>query len=96
MTPLLKNLLLALGLAVIGWLGYYLFLGTSDDIVVADPATSEAIQKGQDVLVLLQQVGSISFKESVLEDPRFKSLVDLHQTIESEPVGRSNPFAPLP
>jgi hypothetical protein len=96
MTPLLKNLLLALGLAVIGWLGYYLFLGEQDDVIVTDQATTEAIQRGQELLVLFQQVESITFNGGVLEDVRFTSLIDLHQTIESEPVGRSNPFAPLP
>lgn len=96
MSPLLKNLLIALGLAVLVWLGYILFVKGSDDLVTStNGIENDAVRDGQELLVLLQQVRSVNLKGEVLEDARFQSLVDFRQDIVDEPKGRTNPFAPL-
>lgn len=94
MTPLLKNLLIALALAVVLWLGYQFFL-SQDDVVLeseGDLATTEASRNTQEFLLRLQQLRDLEFDQSLFTDGRFRSLVDHRQDIIEEPVGRPNPF----
>lgn len=96
MSPLIKNLLFALGLAVIVWLGYTVFIKDSDPSLTASNAavTNQAVQDAQEFLVRLQQLREIELDNSLFSDPRFDSLIDHRQAIKNEPVGRSNPFDP--
>ena len=45
---------------------------------------------------LIEQLGRIEFDISVLSDPRFLSLQDIHTAVFPESAGRKDPFAPLP
>jgi hypothetical protein len=44
---------------------------------------------------LAQQLTPVALDTSVLSDPRFTSLVDIHTAIVPESSGRRDPFAPL-
>ncbi|MBX9906976.1 hypothetical protein K2X96_03710 [Patescibacteria group bacterium] len=94
MSSLLRNILFAFGLAVLGWLGYTLFIADSEDLVTGD-GLSEASYAGQDLLVKLQEIESVSISGEVLQDVRFESLVDFRKEVVSEPVGRDNPYLPV-
>ena len=95
MSNLLRNIILALGLALIVWLGYTVFFDGSEDLVIAENGTSDAAQQGQEFLALVQQVRAVQLNGAVLTDGRFKSLVDLREEIREEPFGRTNPFSPV-
>ena len=95
MSTLLKNLLFALGLALILWLGYVVFIREDDGDIVESVELSQAQRDTQDFLVKLQQLRELNFGDRIFKDPRFQSLVDFRQDIEPEPVGRDNPFLPI-
>lgn len=98
MSSLLKNLLFALGLALIVWLGYLTFFKNSNDALVSSngAVASEAVRETQEFLSKLQQLRALEhIKKPIFEDQRFRSLVDFRQHIEEEPTGRENPFAPI-
>ncbi len=94
MSPLIKNLLFALVLAVIVWVGYMVFMRESDDIVTGT-TMNEATRDSSEFLIRLRQLESIELRGDILEDARFKSLVNYTQDVLDEPVGRKNPFLPI-
>ena len=49
----------------------------------------------QDLVTTLLQLQAVSLNGAVLTDPSFLSLKDFTTQVVTEPVGRSNPFAPL-
>lgn len=96
MSGLLKNLLIAFGIAVLLWVGYMVFIQRDDQLVTSsDPASSQAALESQEFLRLLQLLESVRVDGAIFSDQRFRSLIDLRQEIPGEPVGRENPFAPL-
>ncbi len=96
MSGLIRNLLLALGLAVILYLGYVVFIQTDDAATsVSGAATSEALLSAQEFLATLQQLKAIELKGDVLSDPRFTSLDDIRKPDIPEDAGRENPFLPV-
>lgn len=50
---------------------------------------------GQEIINVLSGIRGINLDTSIFEDDTFNSLVDFTQEVRSEPVGRSNPFAPV-
>ena len=98
MSGLIKNVLLALGLAIVLWLGYTLFLKEDESAPLTAQnnfVTSQAARDTQDFLLKLQQLRNIEFRQALFTDPRFQSLIDHRQDLINEPVGRDNPFAPI-
>ena len=57
--------------------------------------TAEA-NVGTDVLTLLNQIQSLRIDKSIFESPEYQSLNDFSVAIPPQPVGRPNPFAPIP
>ncbi len=96
MSPLIRNLAFAFGLALILWFGYTLFIQQSDELVTSNGVgTSDAALAGQSFFVELQKIQAVNLHGEVLNDARFQSLVDLRQDVVPEPVGRKNPFLPV-
>ncbi len=96
MAPLLRNMLFALGTALVAWLGYVYFIQDSEMMVSVDGATpSPALQDAQELLVSLRQLKEIHIPAEVFTDARFESLIDFRQEILEEPRGRENPFLPF-
>lgn len=95
MTPIIRNLAFAFGLALILWVGYILFIKSPDDVVTVDGSMSAAALEGQAFLASLQRVEGVELHGEILNDARFESLVDLREDIVPEPVGRKNPFLPI-
>lgn len=98
MTGLLKNLLFALGLAIILWLGYTVFLKEDEGAVLEsrnDAIASQAALEAQEFLGRLQQIRKYDLNGSVFNDTRFTSLENFRQELRDEPTGRRNPFAPV-
>jgi hypothetical protein len=45
---------------------------------------------------LVGTLDPIAFDTTIFSDPRFNALVDLKTAIVDEPIGRPDPFAPIP
>lgn len=97
MSPLLKNLLIALAGAIVLWVGYTFFFANNDALLTAENAAvaSQASRDTQEFLRHLQQLRNLELGAEFFSDPRFQSLVDYRQPVTEEPVGRANPFAPV-
>lgn len=96
MSPLLKNLGIAVVLALVLFLGYLVFFGEDEAAVSDDAGLSAAVRDGQEFLMRVRQLDQITLDGSVLSDLRFESLVDFTVQPKPEDVGRDNPFLPIP
>jgi hypothetical protein len=97
MSPLLKNIFFALGLAVILWISYKVFFAPDDASLTPLNAAvfTEASRDTQEFLRTLQQLRDIKLNGQIFDDVRFQSFTDYRQAIVPEPFGRPNPFAPI-
>lgn len=95
MSNLLKNLLFALGLAVIVLLGYFVFFTDDSSLLESSESTSQAAAQTQEFLVRLQSLREVNIDTNFFTSQTFNSLVDQRRVLVDEPVGRDNPFAPL-
>ncbi len=90
-----KNTLIALVIGAVLIIGaiYLLFLQPPATVVVVEstPASPEEMT----FVSLAAQLEPFDFDTSILSDPRFTALVDIHTPVVSEPNGRRDPFAPL-
>ncbi len=97
MNPLLKNILVAVAIVAIAFLGYRFFF--SGDAKPAglkfEGAQNETGgQAGRDFLVALADLKNINLDLSsgIFNDRAFSSLKDMSVSLPSEPRGRPNPF----
>lgn len=96
MSGIVKNLIFAVAAAGSLWLGYSVFFGEE---TVQDQAAalseSQIERESAEFFAVLQELRTIDFSGGLFVDPRFNALIDFRQDVTPEPVGRSNPFAPL-
>jgi hypothetical protein len=91
MSNLLKNLLIALGLAI----GYITFVrDAEDDSYLVSSSTPEAELESQQLLGMLNELKSLDVGGEILADPLFLSLKNFNSELGEEMSGRPNPFAP--
>lgn len=96
MTSILKNLLFALGLALIVWLGYAVFFQGNDSVDTQnEQIAGQAVAETQVFLARLHLIRSLKIDGAIFKDTRFSSLVDFREELVPEPTGRRNPFAPV-
>lgn len=96
MSNLLKNLLIALGLAVVLFIGYIAFFRSSDDdVLLTSDDAQRAELESQELLSTLNEIKLIDVEGTILSDPLFLSLRDFRIPLGDEPAGRANPFAPI-
>lgn len=91
-----KNILTIGVVLLAAFVAYSVFLkpDTSAPLTAtAINATQSAVD--QELITLLSQLRSISLDVAIFSDEQFHSLKDFSQEIVPEPVGRTNPFAPL-
>ncbi len=78
---------------------YFYFMGhsTASDVGTLEEQTDPEIQaSAARVLVLLNQINSIKIDTKFFSSPEYQTLRDFSIAIPTLPVGRPNPFAPLP
>lgn len=100
MSNLLKNLLIALGLAVVLFVGYIVFVRNGSDdagaaLGVTGSYSPEAEIETQSLLATLNELKTYNVEGGIFSDPLFLSLKDFRVSLGSEPSGRLNPFAPV-
>lgn len=102
MTPKLKKIILIVTIIGIAFVVYALFIKkdpTSPDLVSNGTpdiqGSAEAQVLGNQIAQALLKIEKIKLDKSIFESDIYKSLQDRSQPIIEEPIGRSNPFAPL-
>ena len=48
----------------------------------------------RDIVLILNQLKTISIDDTIFRDPAFVALTDFHREISPQPKGRPNPFLP--
>ena len=81
-------------------LGAYLLFfnasSSSDTSISASAITTQADQTQVLFLNLASKTGSVTFDTGILKDPRFTGRINTQLAPVPEPVGRRDPFAPIP
>lgn len=79
---------------LVGAFYYFFFVAQSSDeaVLTADAPASEAESS---FITLVSQLDPIEFDTRILDDARFKALIDIRTDIVPEPQGRTDPFGPL-
>ena len=77
---------------LIWFLGYNMFIKDSDIKVNLDGSSTTDLV-GQDILVLVEKLKTISIDQNVFSGPMFSNLRDFTQVVSPEPQGKVNPFA---
>ena len=96
---LMKNKYFILGLALfVGVLAWYMMRGAppSDSLLTTEDFSSASSEADKDLVTTLLQLRAVTLEGAIFQDPAFKSLRDFGTQIVPEPIGRANPFAPLP
>lgn len=93
-----KNIIFFVGLVLFAFVLFSLFLdvggGTAPTLV--SEGAQEANVAERELLATLLELRSITLDEEIFDDTTFRQLEDFSQELVPEPVGRPNPFAPLP
>lgn len=87
--------LIIASLVVAGGIYWYFFTGSPAEEGSLSTGSSQSQAQAQ-FETLIGELGPISFDLTILSDPRFNALVDLATPITPEPLGRKDPFAPIP
>ncbi len=91
--------IIAFGLIVAAAVGYLLFekpsVSTTTSTDTTTTSTGPASGAEATFVNLVSQLDSVTFDTSILSDPRFTGLQDIHTAILPEASGRPDPFAPL-
>lgn len=94
MSNLLKNLLIALGLSIIIFVGYLTFIRDDGSSTHTQTATSATVElETQQLLSMLNELKSLDVNGELFSDPLFLSLKDFREALGEEPSGRPDPFA---
>jgi len=93
MTPRTQNLLMLLGVLVLGYLGYYLYSNANNGLVTTNElVANQASAESAEFLRKLNQLKDIELDGSLFSDPRFRSLNINKEQVRESDVGRDNPF----
>jgi hypothetical protein len=100
MTPKLKKIIIIVVAIVVILFVYYMFVNKEDDTsLLVTSSSSEMSEKnkilGQKITKTLIQIKDIKLEKAIFTNEVFLSLIDSRVKIDSQPVGRKNPFAPL-
>jgi len=83
--------------------GYFYFTGEPQDSSsgltsegISDPQVAQQVASADRILSLLNQVNSINIDPEFFKSTVFRSLFDRAVNVPEQPVGRKNPFVPIP
>jgi len=83
-----KWVLLIILMALLAVAYKVVFVSSVDETLIIDDNSSSADK----INTIKQQIDSISFDTSILNDQKFNSLKSIDNPLPSLPVGKSNPF----
>lgn len=98
MDVILKNkiILVVAALAILGGLWYGFSGGSPSSPVLGTESQGGAVSsEDKDIVASLLQLRSVTLSGTIFSSPVFQGLKDFSTDITQEPVGRTDPFAPL-
>ncbi|MEN9920450.1 MAG: hypothetical protein RL538_343 [Candidatus Parcubacteria bacterium] len=94
MSNTIKNIAVILGVLTIVFSGYYFYAQVASDSATDNDAVLQAMLANTAVFIeRSQELDAMSFDEGVFQNERFRTLQSFTSPVESQPIGRSNPFA---
>ena len=96
---IMRNKYMIAGLAlVVGITAWYVLRDSqpTGDLLVTEDFSGATSEADRDLVTTLLQLRAVTLDGAIFEDPAFRGLRDFGIQIVPEPVGRPNPFAPLP
>jgi hypothetical protein len=94
MSSKIKIIIAFLVIALLLGAGYLLFFNNNSDATAVSAVGAPTSAAQATFINLTNQLDPITFDTSVLSDPRFTALIDIHTAILPETEGRSDPFSP--
>lgn len=88
-----KFILIAVALAIAGAVWYGLSPSPVEPDLTSTPAGGSLVEQG--IVPTLLALRAVKLDGTIFSDPTFIRLKDFSTEIVPEPVGRTNPFAPL-
>ncbi len=92
-------MIIILGVLVVALIGWWTLSGGSTGSTAPTLSTSNAAgvssPADQTLVTTLLALRAVQLDGTIFSDPAFMSLKDFSTPIVPEPIGRSNPFAPL-
>lgn len=98
MTPKLKKIILTIIILAILFVVYAVFFKkdpTAEALLNTGAGSPEAQAIGSQISQALLRIEQIKLDKSIFNNVLYKALVDRSEPISDEPIGRSNPFAPI-
>ena len=92
-----KNIFIGIGAVIILFVVYAYLKDDSEQkpsLAAQTPVAPQSLP-GSDIIALLVDLKAIKINSGFFTDQTFKSLIDFTTPLPSEPVGRTNPFAPV-
>jgi hypothetical protein len=94
MSTVTKNIISILGLITVAFAGFYLYTQSTIPTSSADDLALQQMLSNTEVFIARsQELNSMRFDLSVLENERFRTLQTYTNPVESQPTGRANPFS---
>lgn len=98
MTPKTKQILIIVLILIVAFVGYQMFFSTKDtgtSTLSTSAVAKQTIVDGAQLYSTLKNLLEVKLEGTIFSNETFKSLVDYGVTIQDQPVGRPNPFAPI-
>lgn len=99
MSPAIKYIAIALGLATVAYAGYYFFLSDNNGAPVSfstsDVMMQNMLANSQLFIDRRQALEAVRLDTVLFTDARFLSLRAYTTPIQEQPIGRNDPFAPV-
>lgn len=90
------NRILIIVLLIVVVVGYYMFRGSGEESLTTTSTSAGPPTVGQELVIELNRLKALkNINNEIFSDPVFGSLVDFSRPISPQPLGRSNPFAPI-
>lgn len=88
-----KNITVILGILTIAFAGYYFYAQTATTDTASDADLQQMLANTAVFIDRSQELDAMSFDTTVFQNERFRTLQTFTSPVESQPIGRSNPFA---
>jgi len=98
MTSKTKQIIIAVVVIAIAFFGYQMFFAPKDtgtSTLSTTSAVKQTVVDGAQLYTMLKRLTNVNLKGDIFSNQTFISLVDYGVTIQDQPVGRPNPFAPI-
>jgi hypothetical protein len=93
MNTVTKNIISILGLLTVSFAGFYIYTQSATPSSSFDDIALQQMLANTEIFIARsQELNSMRFDLSVLENERFKTLQTYTSPVESQSTGRENPF----